>query len=122
MSLKFKKLTRSRIRKLNISEVIIEHGISFERLHNGDGNFTVNIMADGHRIHRVIGKESEGVTRKNAEDFIEQVKTDARNGRLNLPKGRKTILRFKQAADEYLKKLKEEGGKDIPKKDQRLMH
>jgi len=120
MTLKFSKLTRSNIRKLNIRSGITEHGINFTRLPDGDGHFTVNIMVDGYRIHRVIGKESEGVTRKNAEDFIEQVKTDARNGRLNLPKGRKIILRFKQATDEYLKKLKEEGGKDIPKKDQRL--
>jgi len=120
MALKFSKLTRPNIRKLNIEKCIAEHGINFTRLPDGDGNYTVNIMVDGHRIHRVIGKESEGVTRQNAEDFIEQVKTDARNGRLNLPKGRKVILRFKQAADEYLKKLKEEDGKDIPTKDQRL--
>jgi len=120
MSLKFKKLTRTRIRKLQTDETVTEHGINFTRLSDGDGNYTVNIMVDGYRIHRVIGKESDGVTRQNAEDFIEQVKTDARNGRLNLPKGRKVILRFKQAADKYLEKLKEEGGKDIPKKDQRL--
>ncbi|MFB3057671.1 MAG: tyrosine-type recombinase/integrase [Ignavibacteriaceae bacterium] len=120
MSLKFSKLTRPNMRNLSSGLCIIEHGINFTRLPDGDGNYTINIMVDGHRIHRVIGKESEGVTRKSAEDFIEQVKTEARNGRLNLPKGRKTILRFKQAAVEYLKKLKEEGGKDIPKKDQRL--
>jgi len=120
MTLKFSKLTRPNIRKLSTKLCITEHGINFTRLTDGDGNYTVNIMVDGYRIHRVIGKESEGVTRQNAEDFIEQVKTDARNGRLNLPKGRKVILRFKQAADEYLKKLKEEDGKDIPTKDQRL--
>jgi len=120
MTIKFKILTRTKTRKLKTHEAINEHGITYERLSNGDGRFSVNVMVDGQRIHRILGKESEGVTRQSAEDFIEQVKTDARNGRLNLPKGRKVILRFKQAADEYLKKLKEEGGKDIPKKDQRL--
>ena len=97
MSLKFKKLTRSNLRKLNVKDTIIEHGISYDRLSNGDGRFAVNVMVDGQRIHRILGKDSEGVTRQSAEDFIEQVRTDARNGRINLPKDRKTILRFKQA-------------------------
>lgn len=52
--------------------------------------------------------------------FIVHVRTIARNGRFNLPKDRKTILRFKQAADEYRIKLADEGGKDITKKTQRL--
>ena len=64
------------------------------RQDDGDGRYTVNIMVDGQRIHRVIGKESEGVTRKQAEEFIEKVRTDARQGRLNLPKGRKLTLGF----------------------------
>jgi integrase len=120
MSLKFKKLTRSRMRKLQAHETIIEHGISYERSANGDGRYSVNVMVDGQRIHRILGKDSEGVTRQSAEDFIEQVRTDARNGRLNLPKGRKTILRFNQAADKYIEKLKDEDGKDIATKTQRL--
>ena len=85
MALKFQKLTRSNIRKVQSGEKLHEHGISFERLANGDGRYTVNIMVDGVRVHRVIGKESEGVTRKQAEDYIEQARTDARKGRLNLP-------------------------------------
>lgn len=122
MSLKFIKLTRPNIRKLSEGNSIIEHGITFERFANGDGRYTVNIMVDGQRVHRVIGRESEGVTRKQAEDFIEQIKTDARKGRLNLPKGRKTILRFDRAGELYLAKLEEEGGKDLKMKKMRLNH
>jgi len=99
---------------------IEEHGIVFTRLVNGDGSFAVNVMVDGERIHRAIGKESEGVTREQAEDFIAKLRTDAREGRLNLPKGRKLALGFKEAAESYLKKLKEEGGKDIKAKTRRL--
>jgi len=62
------------------------------------------------------------VTRKQAEDFIEQVKTQARTGRLNLPKGRKTVLGFREASEKYLAKLKEEGGKDLKAKAMRLCH
>lgn len=57
MAVKFSKLTRSAMRKLGVSEKIEEHGIVFTRLLNGDGRFSVNIMVDGERIHRVIGKE-----------------------------------------------------------------
>jgi len=120
MSLKYQKLTRTNIRKANPGDKLQEHGTSFERLPSGDGRYTVNIMVDGIRVHRVIGKESEGVTRKQAEDFIEQSRADARKGRLNLPKGRKVVLGFREAAEKYLAKLKEEGGNDIQKKTQRI--
>jgi integrase len=114
--IKFAKLTRANQRKLSPGKKIDEHGISFERLANGDGRYSINIMVDGQRIHRVVGKESEGVTRQQAEDLIENLRTDARHGRLNLPKARKTVLSFSNAATKYLEKLKEEGGKDINRK------
>ena len=41
MALKFQKLTRTNIRKIQSGEKLHEHGISFERLANGDrGGFT----------------------------------------------------------------------------------
>lgn len=40
---------------------------------SGDGVYSVNVMVDGQRIHRVLGKESEGVTRTQAEQYIEKV-------------------------------------------------
>lgn len=122
MALKFIKLTRPNIRKLSEGQKITEHGVIFERLSSGDGRYSINIMVDGQRIHRAIGMESTGVTRKQAEDFIGKVKTDSRAGRLNLPKGRKTILTFSQAAKNYLVQLKEEGGKDLKAKTMRLSH
>ncbi len=123
MPLKFSRLTRPNIRKVEPDEQLTEHGITFERLPNRAGRYTVNIMVDGQRIHRVIGKESDGVTRQQAEDFIEKVRTDARAGRLNLPKGRKVVLGFRQAAEKYLAMLTQEGGKDIAMKRYRLgMH
>ncbi len=120
MAKSFQYLTRPLIRKTKAGAKITEHGITFERLADGDGRYSVNIMVDGQRVHRVIGKESDGVTRKQAEDFIEQTKTDARKGRLNLPKGRKVVLRFGEATEKYLVKLEQENGKDIPKKRARL--
>jgi hypothetical protein len=57
----FSKLSRPFMRKLQPRSKITEHGITFERLENGDAVFSVNIMVDGQRIHRVVGRESEGV-------------------------------------------------------------
>ncbi|HBA67162.1 MAG TPA: hypothetical protein DCZ48_13480, partial [Methylococcaceae bacterium] len=120
MALKFSILTRMNVRKLSAGQKLNEHGITFERLANADGRYSVNIMVDGQRIHRVVGKESDGVTREQAEKFIEQARTDARQQRLNLPKGRKVVLGFRDAVDKYLTKLEQEGGKDIPGKRQRF--
>jgi integrase len=120
MAKTFQKLTRPAMRKLSPGKKIAEHGITFERLANGDGVFTVNIMVDGQRIHRVIGRESDGTTRTQAEEFIKKVRRDAREGRLNLPKGRKVALGFQDAAAKYLARLPEEGGKDLVMKERRL--
>ena len=120
MAVKFKNLSRPEMRKLSPGGKLEENGIVFTRLENGDGRFSVNVMVDGERIHRVMGKESEGVTREQAEDFIAKLRTDAREGRLNLTKGRKVAVGFKDAAEKYLKKLEEEGGKDIKAKSRRL--
>ncbi len=120
MGMKFDKLDRNKMRKLKSGERIEEHGIIFTRLANGDGKFTVNLMVDGQRIHRAIGKESEGVTREQVENIIAKFRTEAREGRLNLPKGRKVALGFREAAEKYLEKLEKEGGKDLKSKKRRL--
>ena len=116
MALKFQILNRTNTRKLQPGQCLQEHGITFERLANGDGKWSVNLRIDGQRIHRHLGKESAGVTREQCEQFIEQARTEARQGRLNLPKGRKVALGFREAAGKYLEKLKEEGGKAIERK------
>jgi integrase len=113
MSFKFCKLTRPAIRKLSPGSKLIEHGITFERLANSDGVYSINIMVDGQRIHRVIGRESDGTTRTQAEVFIEKVKQDAKQGRLNLPKGRKVIFSFKHAAEKYLERQLAEDAKNL---------
>ena len=118
--MKFKKLTRANTRKLSSGKSIQEAGIKFTRLENGDGRYSVNIMVDGVRVHRVIGKESEGTTRKQAEDYIEQARTDAKHDRLNLPKGRKTAFGFEKAAEQYIDKLNKEGGRDMAVKIRKL--
>jgi hypothetical protein len=67
MTRSFVKITRTRIRTLQPGERLTEQGITFERLSNGDGLFSVNVMVDGKRIHRNLGRESDGVIRTTAE-------------------------------------------------------
>ncbi len=120
MSLRFVRLDRPAVRRLKPGEKIIEHGITVERLRNGDVRYTVAIMVDGRRIHRVIGTEAGGVTRRQAEEFIEKLRTEAREGRLSLPKGRKVKLTFGAAAKVYMDRLRESGGKGLEEKEQHL--
>ncbi len=120
MAKTFQRLTRSAMRKLKPGEKIIEHGVTFERLADGDGRFTVALMVDGRRIHRVVGRESDGTTRTQAEEFQTKIRNDAKHDRLSLPKGRKTALSFREASTRYLARLEEEGGEDIKSKRRRL--
>ncbi len=85
MSLKFARLARPLIRALKPNGKITEHGITAEGLKDGDVRYSINIMVDGERIHRTVGLESDGTTRSQCEDFIAKVRTEAREGRLNLP-------------------------------------
>ncbi|WP_267395235.1 MULTISPECIES: integrase [unclassified Sphingomonas] len=116
MALKFTRLTRPAIRALTPGEKLAEHGIVAARQGNGDLRYTVNIMVDGQRIHRVVGRESEGVTREQAERAIESFRTKAREGRLDLPAGRKNHRTFAEAATEYLQRMEDTGGKNMKEK------
>ena len=104
MTIKFNTLTRANIRNVSPKQRLQEHGIEFDRLASGDGRWWINIMVDGQRIHRVVGKESDGTTRQHAEELMAKLRTEAREGRLNLPKGRKLAFSFKEAAEKYLEK------------------
>ena len=120
MTKRFEKLTRQATRSLESGKRIVEHGIVYEKLKNGDGRFEICIQANGTRQHRVIGNESEGITRTHAEQAIEKLKHDARSNRLSLPKGRKLPLSFKKAASQYLERLEVEGGKSLAIKKRQL--
>jgi integrase len=122
MALKFTKLTRPAIRNLAAGQSLSEHGITALCQASGDIRYSVNIMVDGQRIHRVIGRQSDGVTREQAERAIEKFRTNAREGRLDLPKGQKIHRSFAKAGKEYLDRLEEttgpgqKGFKDLPNK------
>jgi integrase len=107
------RLVRRSLQKLQPGKKIAEGGIIAKRLADGDLRYSVNVMVDGRRIHRVIGLDSAGVTLTQCKTFVEKARTDAREGRLSLPKGRKLALTFANAAADYIERLKADGGKNI---------
>lgn len=112
----FVRLTRAALRALPVGSRLSEHGIIYEKLPGGDGKFSIQLRIDGQKVHRAIGRESEGATRGDAESVIERLKTESRESRLKLPKGRKLELNFKEAASKYLERLQETNGKDLVSK------
>lgn len=121
MSLKFTRLTRPAIKRLAAGASISEHGITATALKNGDVRYAVSVMVDRSRIHRAIGKASEGITRQQAEVAIAALRTHAREERLNLPKSRKTHRTFKEAATAYLERLEQGTGKNLTAKRRQLV-
>jgi integrase len=115
-SSKVDRINRTVVRGLAIGKKATARGITAERLQDGDVRFSVQIMVDGERIARVIGREGEGVTPTQCEQFIEASRAKAREGRLNLPAGRKLSMSFREAAKKYIERMEEEGGKDLENK------
>lgn len=120
MSRRFQRLTRPAVRALVDGGSICEHGITATRLTDGDVRWSIGVMVDRMRIHRVIGRESEGVTREQAERAVETLRTQAREDRLSLPRGRKTRLTFAEACRDYLIRLEEGGGRQVERKRQHV--
>lgn len=103
-------LGRDAVKGLAPGASISDGGITAARLPDGDIRWTVNVMVSGRRVHRVIGRASEGVDRAACLAFIERVRTEERDERLSLPTGRKTWLSFQQVADRYLARMDEGEG------------
>ncbi|MEO6153201.1 MAG: site-specific integrase [Croceibacterium sp.] len=105
MALRFAHLTRAAVNALPPGRSVTEHGITVRKQRDFDDHYSINIMVDGQRIHRAIGRASEGITREQAERAIESFRTKAREGRLDLPTGRKAHRTFADAAGEYLRRI-----------------
>ena len=117
---RFIALGRQAVKALSIGQSITEQGITVKKLATGDIHYSINIMVDGRRIHRAVGRESEGVTREQAERLIEKLRTEAREGRLGLPRARKLHRSVADASEEYLIRMEQAGGKDLKNKRRHL--
>lgn len=117
----FAKLTRSAQRALKPGQSISEHGITYTRTAIGDGRWSVNVMVNRRRHHQVIGLESEGYTRTQAEDVIATLKAGKRSAAHGVQGSRQSAaLTLSQAADDYLSYLRTHDGRDIATKEMRF--
>lgn len=123
---KHKTLSPQIVKALEVGETVTGEGITASKLPDGALRFTINIMANGHRVHRVLGTDREGLTLTIVRKKIIQIKADALNDRLDLPKGRRKHRTFKEAAKEYLANIEaatgpaDKGYADIPNKRRNL--
>jgi integrase len=112
MARRFLRLTREAVRVLKPGQHITERGIKAEAEPDGDVRWSVDVQVRGLNIHRVIGRASDGITRSDAEAFIEKHRSDARAGQLALPAGRKLPQLIDELGRLYLDQLLATGGKD----------
>ncbi|PZP62323.1 MAG: hypothetical protein DI597_05420 [Pseudoxanthomonas spadix] len=106
------------MRALALGQSISEHGITYTRLAGGDGRWSINVMINRKRHHQVVGNDSEGFTRTQAEELVARLKAGKRDRALGIRKTANVTLR--EAARLYLEHLEATGGKDIAKKRERL--
>ncbi len=117
----FTKLTRAGMRGLKPGQSLSEHGITYTRTANGDGRWSVNVMVSRRRHHQVIGLESEGYTRTQAEDVVASLKASKRTAAHGVQGSKGNASQtVAQAADDYLAYLRLHDGKDIDTKERRF--
>lgn len=104
---------RAALRKLAIGKSASEKSITYTKL-AGDGRWSVNVMVNRVRHHIVVGLESEGYTRTQAEEVIAGLKAKKREQEHGVaaPKHR-TRHSIRKASESYLAFLSEHGGKDV---------
>lgn len=117
----FAKLTRAGMRGLKAGQSLSEHGITYTRTGSGDGRWSVNVMVNRRRHHQVVGLESEGYTRTQAEDLVSSLKAakrSAAHGVAGSRQGRPQSI--SQAAEDYLSYLATHDGRDLVAKRMRF--
>ncbi|WIH05524.1 site-specific integrase [Xanthomonas translucens pv. graminis] len=117
----FAKLTRAGMRGLQPGQSLSEHGITYTRTSSGDGRWSVNVMVNRRRHHQVVGLESEGYTRTQAEDVVSALKAAKRSAAHGVAGSRQArALSISQAADDYLAYLAGHDGRDLVAKRMRF--
>lgn len=114
-------ITAKSISKLEIGKVIHGDGLKVKKAKTGAAYYA-NIMVSGERIHRLLGKESEGFNLSRAKTALNKLRTDALDPekQLELVGRASKQLRFDGAADLYIQTLTSTAGKNIRQKSQQL--
>lgn len=113
------RLRRAALHRLAPGSVVTEGGIEYKRF-DGDGRWAVATMINRVRHHVVVGFESQGYTLTQAREMLAKLKAtkaERRHGTAARPHAQVSL---KAAGELYLQYLRDTGGKDIDKKEQRL--
>lgn len=106
-------LDRNSLRKLRAGHTRSERGITYTKLPN-DGRWSINVMVNRVRHHQVVGLESEGYTRTQAEEVIATLKAKKREmSHGSTAPVHRVRLSIAKAAAQYLEYLGSHGGKDL---------
>jgi len=114
-------MNEAKIKTLSAGQILTSGGIEARRLTN-DTAYYANVMIDGLRIRRLLGKRSEGFNLARARQAITQLKARAndKDALIQLSgKGAKP-LSFEQGATEYLALSTQNGGLNLRQKRQQL--
>lgn len=113
-------MNRARLRKLKPGQRVSEDGVEYERLEK-DGRWLINVQVNRQRIHRVVGLESQGYTRTQAEELIQQLKATKHQRAHGVVASRnRKAYSIATAVPDYLEYLREHGGKDLGSKKRRF--
>ena len=77
MALAFVHLTADAIARLDPGEKIAEFGIAAERRGDGDIQYSVDARIHGRRVHRVVGREGDGVGLDDARAVLAAARAEA---------------------------------------------
>ena len=111
----FAKMTRTAMRALNPGQRIVENGLIYEKLKDGDARFECCIRVNKKRVRRSFGKESEGMTRRKAEALILELRAKPPEVFRSY---KKRQLPFDETITRYLDRLTLTNGKMLSKKKQ----
>lgn len=108
---------KAKLASLKPGEMVRAGGVEYLAMER-DGRWSINVMIEGKRTHRVIGRVSEGITHSDARDAIAHLRAGVQSG---VPrKRRSTSMTLTAAASEYLDVLTSFGGKNIQEKETHL--
>lgn len=114
--MKFRVITPANRRILAPGQRLTEHGITIEKLVDGDEKWSLAFMYLRTRVKRVLGLKAENWNATRVLEYRDQIRADIREGLVTLPKGRETPLRFAELAKWYLAEPEASGGKNLSRK------
>jgi integrase len=111
----------TKIRALKPGQVLIRRNVEVRRLKDQDLVFKADLAVGGERDHSVLGRSSDGMSWRQAQEIVARRKADLRRnaGLAEAPASRGPRMPFRQAIELYLAQGEKTGMKNLGR---RAMH